>query len=204
MSHHSIALVAVAFAIGLPIAQGGEAVQVSVENHERTTIYHSPQTPGFTSWCGLWKMPDGSVMLCFTQATGPVEGWRPKAPADVRKRLGWPPAGMEGYDMTGLILENVHLRSADGGETWDHVSADPFTTCMNGCTGEGEDALADGTILCAVWGQYLPYWDVPQTGYIQHRRRHYILFSADLHQLPMNQHPLTGTGRRTFAAKWGY
>ena len=142
-------------------------MQVSVENHERTTIYHSPQTPGFTCWVGLWKMPDGSVMLCFTQATGPVEGWRATAPEEVRHRLSWPPAGHEGYDMTGLMLENVHLRSTDAGKTWEHVSADPFTTCMNGCTGEGEVALADGTILRGVWGQYLPYWDVPQTGYIQ-------------------------------------
>lgn len=148
-------------------ARGGIAVQVNVSNFERRTIYHSPQTPGFTCWAGLWTMPDKSVMVCFTQATGPMQGWRAKAPAQVRRRLSWPPAGQEGYDMTGLALENVHLRSTDNGKTWVKVSTDPFTSCMNGCTGEGEVALADGTILRAVWGQYLPYWDVPQTGYVQ-------------------------------------
>lgn len=142
-------------------------MQVSVKNFERRTIYHSSQTPGFTCWTGIWKMPDGSVMVCFTQATGPLEGWRPRATKDVRHRLSWPPKGMEGYDMTGLTLENVHLCSADRGKSWEKVSADPFDTCMNGCTGEGEVALADGTILRAVWGHYLPYWDVPQTGYMQ-------------------------------------
>jgi len=167
LSHALTALIVIVSAIGPTTAYGGKAIQVSVRDYERRTVYHSPQTPGFTCWVGLWKMPDGSVMLCFTQATGPVKGWRARAPREVRVRLGWPPAGHEGYDMTGLALENVHLRSTDGGKTWEHVSSDPFATCMNGCTGEGEVALADGTILRAVWGQYLPYWDVPQTGYIQ-------------------------------------
>jgi hypothetical protein len=149
------------------LGQEGTEVKVTAQNVERRTIYHSPQTPGYTCWCGLWKMPDGSVMCCFTQATGPTQGWRPKAPPEVRKRLGWPPTGIEAYDMTGLILENVHLRSTDGGKTWEKVSADPFASCMNGCTGEGEVALTDGTVIRAVWGQYLPFWDVPQTGYMQ-------------------------------------
>ena len=133
----------------------------------RRTIYHSPQTPGYTCWVGIWNMPDGSTMMCFTQATGPLEG-RPKAPTEIRKRLCWPPAGHgDSYDMTGLDLANVHLRTADGGNTWTHVSADPFRSCMNGCTGEAETALPDGTILRGVWGSYLPYGDVPQTGFIQ-------------------------------------
>jgi len=69
--------------------------------------------------------------------------------------------------MTGLDLANVHLRTADGGNTWMRVSADPFKSCMNGCTGEVETALSDGTILRGVCGFYLPYDDVPQTGFIQ-------------------------------------
>lgn len=60
--------------------------------YERRSIYHSPQTPGFTSWAGAWTMPDGSLMVCFTQATGPVEG-HPRAPKEVQQRLSWhPPA----------------------------------------------------------------------------------------------------------------
>ena len=150
-----------------PATQAADTVEIGAKDFVRRTVYHSPQTPGFTSWAGLWRMPDKSVMLCFTQATGPLTGWRPRAPKAVRERLSWPPPGREGYDMTGLVLENVHLRSTDGGKTWRKVSADPFNSCMNGCTGEGETSLADGTVLRAVWGQYLPYWDVPQTGYLQ-------------------------------------
>ena len=115
-------------------------------------------------------MPDGSLMTSFTQAEGPVEG-RPRAPAEVQRRLVWPPEGRPGYDMTGLTLHNVHLRSADQGRTWTHVSADPFQTCMNGVTGEAETALGDGTIVRTVWGFYLPYDPgVPQTGLLQRSR----------------------------------
>lgn len=142
---------------------------VAVE-HKRQTIYHSPQKPGFTSWVGAWIMPDGSLMTCFTQATGPVEG-RPRAPKEVREKLNWPPGPgpmHENYDMTGLDMRNIHLRSADAGKTWKQVSADSFKTCMNGVSGEAETALADGTVLRGVFGFYLPYNpELPKTGYLQ-------------------------------------
>ena len=138
-----------------------------VVEYEQRVIYHSPQTPGFTSWTGAWTMPDSSLMVCFTQATGRVEG-RPRAPKEVQHRLSWPPAGRPGYDMTGLDLRNVHLRSRDSGKTWQQVSADPFKSCMNGITGLAQTALADGTILRGVWGYYLPYDPkLPKTGYLQ-------------------------------------
>jgi hypothetical protein len=143
------------------------AVEFSAVKHQRQTIYHPSQKPGFASWCGSWTMPDGSLMVSFTQATGPVEG-RPQAPKEVQHRLTWPPPGHPGYDMTGLDLRNVHLRSTDAGGTWQQVSADGFKTCMNGITGEAETALADGTVLRGVLGFYLPYNpDLPQTGFLQ-------------------------------------
>ncbi|MCC6796907.1 MAG: exo-alpha-sialidase [Candidatus Hydrogenedentes bacterium] len=136
-------------------------------DHERKTIYHSPQTPGYTCWVGAWVMPDGSAMVSFTQATGPIDG-RPQAPLDVQKKLNWPPAGHPAYDMTGLDLHNVHLRSTDFGRTWEKVSADPFQSCMNGVYGEAETALPDGSILRAACGYYLPYNpDLPKTGYLE-------------------------------------
>ncbi|MBS0261216.1 MAG: exo-alpha-sialidase [Planctomycetes bacterium] len=148
----------------MTFVQAGEFVPTE---HRRTTIYHSPEKPGFTSWCGAWRMSDGNLMVSFTQATGPVEGRMP-APPDVQRRLTWPPPGRPGYDMTGLDLKNVHLRSTDAGQTWKTVSADPFQSCMNGVTGEAETGLADGSVLRGVFGFYLPYnRDLPQTGYLQ-------------------------------------
>lgn len=135
--------------------------------HQRKTIYHSPQKPGFTSWVGAWTMPDDSLMVSFTQATGPVDG-RPLAPKDVQRRLTWPPAGHPGYDMTGLDLRNVHLRSSNAGKTWKEAGADAFKSCMNGVTNEAQTALADGTVLRGVFGFYLPYDPaLPQTGFLQ-------------------------------------
>ena len=72
------------------------------ESFTRKVVYHSPQTPGYTCWTGAWTMPDGSLMISFTQAIGPVAG-RPKAPPEVLAKLNWTPA----YDMTGLDLRNV-------------------------------------------------------------------------------------------------
>jgi hypothetical protein len=155
---------------GMLLWWGGVAVhagEFEAVEHQRARIYHSPQSPGFTCWCGAWLMPDGGLMVSFTQATGPVEG-RKSAPPEIQKRLGWPPPGRPAYDMTGLDLRNVHLRSADAGRNWKQVSADPFQTCMNGVTGEAETALADGTILRAVFGYYLPYNpELPQTAFLQ-------------------------------------
>src|SRR5206468_4239351 len=128
---------------------------VAVEYH-RKTIYHSPQRPGFTCWVGAWTMADRSLMVCFTQATGPVKD-RPRAAREIQAKLSWPPGGDVRYDMTSLDLRNVHLRSTDGGKTWKHVSADPFRSPMNGITGECQTALPDDTVLRGVWGYYLPY-----------------------------------------------
>lgn len=147
---------------------------MKIKDFRRDFVYHAPQYPGYTCWTGLYLMPDESVMCCFTQAMGPFRG-RPQAPEAVRKALDWPPPGHQGefgatgeiYDMTGLDLQNVHLRSHDFAKTWDYVGGDHFKTCMNGITGECEVAPADGSILRGVWGPYLPYDDVPRNGYIQ-------------------------------------
>ena len=148
----------------------GRTMKVVAEGYQRKVIYHSPQTPGFTCWTGAWTMPDSSMMVCFTQATGPADG-RPRAPREFQERLAWPPNGDARYDMTGLDLRNVHLRSRDGGATWEQVSADAFRSPMNGITGECETALPDGTILRGVLGFYLPYNpELPRTGYLQRSR----------------------------------
>lgn len=153
--------------VGLALVATARADEFLASEYQRQTIYHSPQKPGFTSWVGAWTMPDGSLMVSFTQATGPIEG-RPQAPKEVQHRLTWPPPGQPGYDMTGLDLHNVHLRSTDAGKTWQQVSADPFKSCMNGVTNEAQTALTDGSVLRGVFGFYLPYDpDLPQTGFLQ-------------------------------------
>src|SRR5258708_3215020 len=159
-------LTATAVAI-LTTALPARADEFSAVEHKRQTIYHSPQKPGFKSWVGAWRMPDGSLMTCFTQATGPLKD-RPQAPKDVQVKLTWPPPGAPGYDMTGLDMKNVHLRSKDAGRTWKQVSADRFKSCMNAVSGEAETALPDGTVLRGEFGFYLPYNpELPRPGCLQ-------------------------------------
>ncbi len=40
-------------------------LSLSAEQFTRKTIYHSPQTPGYTCWVGAWQMPDQSLMVSF-------------------------------------------------------------------------------------------------------------------------------------------
>jgi hypothetical protein len=77
-------------------AQTEEAVPVQVEVLEYTEriIYHSPETPGYTSWVGLWQLPDGRLQCSFNQLTGPRD--QPVASVPI-------------------------LQSTDGGETWAQV-----------------------------------------------------------------------------------
>ena len=147
----------------------GDGSTVRAVEFQRRTIYRSPQRPSFTCWAGIWLMPDDSLMVAFTQATGPLKG-RPKAPPELRKRLDYPPPGRDYYDMTGLDLSNVYLSSTDHGATWNKVSQDHFRSCMNGAAyHRSQLALPDGTLLRCTWGRYLPYNapPVPQTGLTQ-------------------------------------
>jgi len=141
---------------------------VTASDHQRRMIYHSPQTPGFTSWTGTWLTPEDELMVVLTQATGPIEG-RARGPKDVLEKLSWPPPGLPKYDMTGLDMRNIYLRSTDIGETWNTIAEDPFVSPLNGVSsGEGHLSLPDGTILRGVTGMYLPYNpELPQTGFLQ-------------------------------------
>jgi hypothetical protein len=135
-------------------------------DYQRRTIYHSPETPGFTCWVHAWVMPDKSIMISFFQATGPKEG-RPQAPMDVQRKLSWPHLSDPRRDLTGLKTCNVYLRSTDGGATWKKLSEDCFRTPMNGLV-VGSVGLLDGTILRSIYGAYLPYDpEVPRTGLVQ-------------------------------------
>lgn len=147
--------------------KGTASMKVRATAVKRFEVYHSPQKPGYTCWVGAWSMPDESLMLSFHQATGPVAG-RPHARPEVLERLTWPPLGGTafGYDMTGLHQEVLYLASSDGGESWEEVASYPYHSPMNGIS-KGPVATADGTVVREVFGHYLPYWDVPQTGFVQ-------------------------------------
>src|SRR4051794_37275421 len=81
----------------------------------RTTLYHSPQTPGYTAWTGAWVMPDQSIMTAFIRATGPIDpAKRRRAPAGVIGSFGlksWPAT----RDFWGLPPTVDYRLSPNGG-----------------------------------------------------------------------------------------
>src|SRR5262245_43205667 len=103
---------------------------VGVNELSTRTVYHSPQTPGFTNWVGCWLMPGGKLMVSFHQATGPLKG-RYRARADILHQLSWPPEGKPeyvNYDMTGLDFQAIHLESNDDGGSWQQASTEHVST----------------------------------------------------------------------------
>ena len=138
---------------------------VSVSDVQQFPIYHSPQTPGYTCWVSSWVAPDGALRVAFHQATGPFAN-RFRGRKEVLEALGWPPTGLPDYDMTGTLEQVITVESRDGAKTWTEFAAEPLHTPMNGAY-QGYACLADGTVLRTAWGMYLPYYDVPQTGFIQ-------------------------------------
>ncbi len=151
----------------IPIMRTDGQTRVTVREHSQRVIFHSPQTPGYTCWTGIWTLADSSLMIGFTQITGPLNGWRQRATPEILKRLPTAQQEVPAYDMTGLIQENISLRSTDGGETWTRYSSDPFSSAMNGYIPGSVIALADGTLVRLGWGQSLTYCDVRPTGFLQ-------------------------------------
>ncbi|MEO7300794.1 MAG: Calx-beta domain-containing protein [Verrucomicrobiota bacterium] len=136
------------FAVTAPLA--GAATWIA-DNYSRQTIYHSPQTPGYTSWVGAWVMPDGSLMAMCHQPTGPIVG-RTNA----------------NYDYSGLQLANIYLRSTNGGANWSKVGEDLFSSFSDRPVWGGSHcALTNGGIIRAVDGSQLPSNAVPRTIYFQ-------------------------------------
>lgn len=84
---------------GVSFAQPEGAATVTVEatDYSESIIYHSPETPGYTSWVGLRLLGDGRLQCSFNQLTGPKD-----------KPVGSAPV----------------LESADEGQTWTRVQGD--------------------------------------------------------------------------------
>jgi hypothetical protein len=144
-------------------------VSIHAEDCRRQVIYHSPQTPGYTAWVGAWEMPDESLMVGFTQATGPVDlTRRPRASESLKATLGAqesPP----GYDFWGLDLSAEYLRSRDGGRSWSAARSDSFQALYpHPYAAQATLALPDGTLVRRVNGHDLAHDpSVPHTAYLQ-------------------------------------
>jgi hypothetical protein len=136
---------------------------------DRETVYRSPQRPGYTAWTGAWTMPDKSIMVAFTQATGPVDpAKRSRVPPAARRRVGATELDPR-RDFSGLRLSVKYLRSTDGGAPWRPVREDRYSSPIpQAFSPQATIALRDGTLIRRVNGYDL--WEarsVPRTAYLQ-------------------------------------
>jgi hypothetical protein len=129
---------------------GGKATAVTGTDFERRQIYHSPQSPGYTAWTGLWTMPDGRLMTGFAQVTGPIPS---------------PPDRAWDTHETSSIL----LSSRDGGETWERFFSEKVSGPPHAYSAQATIGLKDGSILRRVNGEDLQEFSAggPATAYIQ-------------------------------------
>lgn len=119
-------------------------VEVQVVDFTETTIYHSPETPGYTSWVGLWQLPNNTLCCDFRQVTGPKDNPVSRVPV---------------------------LGSCDSGSKWtvltEAASAPDlgmlggYTVSTDGCRGMA--VCADGTLVRPVW----PSGNIQDSGYVQ-------------------------------------
>ena len=55
----------------------GAERKVEAVGFAERVVYHSPQTPGYTAWVGLWQLPNGRLRYDCLQLTGTKENpWR--------------------------------------------------------------------------------------------------------------------------------
>jgi len=139
---------------------------VTAIDYRRSHIYHSPQSPGFTSWVGAWLTPDGRPMVAFDQATGPVNPARRRLmperllersfgmtedPRDTRHFVYLDP----NRDMWGLNQEVVTL-APGAGTSWRIWRVDPFHALdAQAFTPQADVALSDGVLLRRISGSDL-------------------------------------------------
>jgi len=108
---------------GSALGQVENAVRsVKVEDYTDRIIYHSPDTPGYTCWCTLWRAHDGSLRLVFNQITGPVNE------PDKQKH------------------SQPVLQSKDEARTWQLLREAP-----PGTFGHALVCLPDGTLVTGLW-----------------------------------------------------
>lgn len=134
-----IALLAVHWALGAGTSAQAEQFSGRVLDYQAKSIYHSPETPGYTSWTWIWQLPDGAVQTVFVQATGPV---------------------------ANIKLSYPVLQSTNSGKDWTRVSGD--IPVGPGGGGGGMAVLPNGTMVRPVvdygFKEHLPHGQILTRG----------------------------------------
>src|SRR2546421_430662 len=112
------------------------AVTVTASDFAQSTIYHSPQTPGYSAWCTLWRARDGGLRVAFQQVTGAVE--------DAAKRKNVTVIlGSADEAATWKMLREVPARTS-AASAEDKIYAAPASSSF---CGHGLAVLGDGNLV---------------------------------------------------------
>ena len=183
----SIVFLSVSTRCTLAAEKPPQDIKVQAVDFEERAIYHSPQTPGYTSWVGLWQLTDGTLCCDFLQLTGPKDN--PVAAVPI-------------------------LQSRDGGATWT-VLTDGSPKVNRSASGihtvsrdsrRGMAVLPDGTLVRGKW----PASDITDSGCVERSLdggktwidRQYFLPREEYRAWPTLMRPLRDGRLVLFAGCW--
>lgn len=165
MRSRSIAFVFVALALqscGVCVAAGPSA-----SDFEQRTIYHSPERPGYTSWCTLWRTKDGQLRLAFQQVTGPVDNWEKRQNSTII-------LGSRDEAKTWSTVRTVPARTSAASSS-DKIYAAPGSSAF---CGHGLAIMPDGTLVTGLWAS-----GQEKSGYVQRSTDDGATWSAPIYLL---------------------
>ncbi len=157
-------------ALAMNAARVGAAA--SATEFAQTAIYHSPQAPGYTAWCTLWRARDGQLRVAFQQITGPVDDWKKRRNVTVI-------LGSDDEAKSWKKLREVPARTnapSDG----DKVYAAPGSAAF---CGHGLTELPDGRLVTGLWAT-----GREKSGYIQRSTDDGANWSAPIYFVDPNEY----------------
>jgi hypothetical protein len=115
---------------------------------ESRKVYHSAQTPGYTSWVSFFPGERDQWYLTCEEVT------RPATPLPQCTRQQWFEMGLpSGYDKSQYRMEAVVLESTDDLRTWQVMAREPVR--FHHSVGQFATARTqDGRFLRFVWASY--------------------------------------------------